>query len=375
MTTETIAVTAGPLARPDARSYWARIRGLLLAPGAEWAVIAEERPTTRQLFVRWVLPFSLVFFLAPQLGTIIFMPSVAPSLAQALYTTIVGTALMAGGVYALAFIIDAMARPFDAGRDAAQAMKLAVYSGTGLWLSGLVGLAPPLGLLAAAGVVSLYTLYRGIPVMTGAPQDKALAYTAAIAAAGATLGVVLMALASCVTLFDAPPPRTKAAAPAPVVVLAPRTADAATARDPEKLRRLLPDAMAGGWVRAGLARNGGGVLGFTGPTVAAVYENGRQRIVLSVVDLGPEGAARAIAALEAAEPAQDDARALVQHTHGPDGYAFEAFDRRTGDARLLTVAGDRIALVAEGRGASFADVRAAMAMVDRVRLEQIARGM
>jgi hypothetical protein len=132
--------SAGPVARPSAAGYYARARGLLLTPTAEWTAIAAERPTLRQLFMRWALPLTLLFFLAPQLGAIAFPAqidgrAVAPSLASALYTAIVGTALMLGGVWALAWIVDYFAQAFGGRRNPEQALKLAVYSGTGLWLS------------------------------------------------------------------------------------------------------------------------------------------------------------------------------------------------------------------------------------------------
>lgn len=376
------ADSAGPLARPTAAGYTARIRGLLLAPTAEWTAIAAERPTQRQLFLRWALPLTLVFFLAPQLGAIAFPTQidgrpVAPSLARALYTTLVGTAFMAGGVWALAWIVDYFAQGFGGKRDPAQAMKLAVYSGTGLWLSGLIGLAPPLLLLGAVGIVSIYTLYRGLPVLMGAPQDKALPYTASVVGAAATIAVVLMALSNCMAMFaDAPPP---AKAPREIGASAPAKAiaiDPAAPIDADKLRRLAPDAMPGGWVRTALTRNAGGALGFTGPTVEATFENGARRIVLRAIDLGQGGAAAPSAALRATRPVQDDPRALVRHEAGVSGYVFEETDRVSGATRLLAVYGERIALALEGSGGvTVGQLREALALIDSIRVEQIAKGL
>jgi len=375
------APDAGPVADPTAARYYSRARGLLLAPTAEWSAIAAERPTIRQLFLRWVLPLTLLFFLAPQLGAIAFPATidgkaVAPSLASALYTTLVGTAFMVAGVWALAWIVDYFAPGFGARRDPAQALKLAAYSCTGLWLSGLIGLAPPLILLGALGVVSIYTLYRGLPVLMHAPPDKALPYAAAVVGAAATMAVVLMALSSCFAMFaDAPPPpKTKA----PIVAPATPTAaiDPAAPLEIDKLRRLAPDAMPGGWVRTGVTRNAGGALGFTGPTSEATYENGPRRIVLRAIDLGVGGGVAPNAALLATRPARDDPRALVVHSEEAGRYTFEETDRTAGATQLLVVVGERIALALEGHGGvTAAQLREALALIDMVRVEQIAKGL
>lgn len=372
---------AGPLAQPTAAGYYARMRGLLLTPAAEWTAIAGEQPTTQQIFMRWVLPLTLLFFLAPQLGAIAFPAQidgkpVSPSLASALYTTVVGTMLMVAGVWALAWLIDYFAPGFGARRDPAQAIKLAAYSGTGLWLSGLIGLAPPLILLGAVGIVSIFTLYRGLPVMMQSPPDKTLPYAAAVIGAAATMAVVLMALANCMTMFAGTPPPPKPVAPIVAPTTAPRApANPAASLDTDKLRRLAPDAMPGGWVRTGVTRNVGGTLGFTGPTVETTYENGARRIVLRAIDLGAGGGAAPTAVLRATRPARDDPRALVRHGEDGDRYVFSETDRVSGETKLLTVVDGRIGLALEGRGVAMAELEQTLAMIDMVRVKQIANGL
>lgn len=376
------APDAGPLGRPTAEGYYARVRGLLLSPVAEWTKIALEKPSLRQLLLFWVLPFTAIFFLAPQLGAIAFPEHingkpVAPSLVGALYTVIVGTAFMAGGVWALAWIADYLAPTFGGRRDADQALKLAAYSGTGLWLSGLVGFAPPLILLGAVGIVWIYTLYRGLPVLMHAPEDKTLPYAAAIVGAAIVMMVVLISLSSCMSMFAGPAP-----APRPVAAVAPAKARASApvpagsgAIDPEKMRRLIPEAIPGGWVRAGISQNAGGALGVTGPTVEAVFERGGQRIVVRVIDAGA-GAANAIAALRATQPAQDDPRALIVHGESEGRYTFAKTDRVSGVERWLTLVGGRIAIYAEGQGGvTQGQIQEALGLIDMVRVAQIARGM
>ena len=376
---------AGPLSHPTARTHYLRARGLLLAPTPEWGVIADEKPSIQQLFLYWVLPLSAFFFLAPQLGSIAFPQEIngvaaAPSVVRALYTVLVGTAFMCGGVWLLAWAIDYFAVTFGGRRDAAQAMKLAVYSGTGLWLSGVFGLAPPLVLASAVGVVSFYTLYRGLPVMMGAPEDKTLPYAASVIATAAVIGVVLMTLSSCMSIVGGGSALSerRTAPSAPVAAAAPQKvtpADPATALDPDKLRRLIPDAIPGGWVRAEITRNAGGVMGFTGPTVEGVFENGGQRIRIQVIDLGQGRAPAAIQSLRVTRPAREDEKGSIRHSDG-ERYSYEEIDRLTGATRWLTVVDNRVAVAAEGAGGvTMEDLKTAVGLIDMVRVEQIAKGL
>ena len=61
-------------------------------------------------------------------------------------------------------------------------MKLAAYSPTASWLAGAFAILPPLAILALLGLYSLYILYKGVPVVTRVPEDRALVFTLALIA-------------------------------------------------------------------------------------------------------------------------------------------------------------------------------------------------
>lgn len=377
------APPTSPVEAPRAAAYWARIRGLLVAPSEEWRTIAGERPALERLFLLWVAPLVLVFYLAPQVGSIAFAPringvAVPPSVVRALYTIVMGGALTCAGVWAIGHVLNYLAPHFDGRRDLRRAMQLSAYSGAALWLSGLFGLVPPLAFLSVAGIASLFTLYRGVPAMMEAPPEKALSYSAAAVACGAVLGVVLMSLSSCLAIIGGGSALSERR-PAPVVsqpVAAPAAVDPKAPVDADKMRRLLPEALPGGWVRGGVDINAGGALGFTGRTVAAAYENGERRLTLSVIDLGPGRDRAAIEALKALRPARADSGGEVRHADGAGGYVFEETDVAAARCRRLSVTGGRIVLYAEGeKGVALEDLRTAVAFIDPLRLDQLARGL
>lgn len=374
---------AGPLARPTAAALWARVRGLLLAPSAEWRIVEDERPTLKQLFLYWAGPLTVFFFLAPMLGSMAFPPQVngvvaSPSAVMAIYTVIVGSALMLAGVWAMAWIIDWLAPTFGGRRNFDQAMKLAVYSGTALWLSGVFGLIPAIVILGAVGIVSFYTLYRGLPVLMKADADKVLAYAASIVAASVVLGVVLMTLSGCFALMGKPPPAApKPAQVAPVVTTPAKVVvDPNAAIDMDKFRRLMPEAIPGGWVRAGLRANNGGMLGFTGRTLEGVYERGGQQLIVRLIDLGPQGGAKMVADAQALRPARQDAEGYLTYAMSGGGFTIAELDRRAGTARRMTIVRDRVVVAVESTGGvSMDELTGAGGLVDMERVDQVARGL
>jgi hypothetical protein len=105
---------------------------------------------------------------------------------------IVALAMAVVGVFVLAFIIDALAPTFDAQKNQAQSLKLAAYSYTPAWIAGVFQILPVLAPLALLGALyGFYLLYRGIPVLMKAPDDKAMPYTAVVVVAAVVLFFVL----------------------------------------------------------------------------------------------------------------------------------------------------------------------------------------
>jgi hypothetical protein len=91
-------------------------------------------------------------------------------------------------VYATALIIDALAPSFRSQRDLPNALKLAVYSFTPVWLAGIFILIPGLRFLSILGLYGLYLMWTGMTPLMGSPRDKALfyAFCVVIAAIGVT---------------------------------------------------------------------------------------------------------------------------------------------------------------------------------------------
>jgi hypothetical protein len=175
-----------------------RVKHMLLTPRAEWEVIDTEPATVGALYTGYVIPLAAIGPVARIIGSAVFGIRFGGSvyrvpLGSAITNAVVIYVLSLVSVYLLALIIDALAPTFGGTRNQIQALKVAVYSSTAVWLSGIVALVPGLAVLGILGFYSIYLLYLGLPVLMKAPVEKAGAYTAvSIVAAIVLFAVVRM---------------------------------------------------------------------------------------------------------------------------------------------------------------------------------------
>ena len=184
----------------------ARAKGLITRPREEWQAIAGEPSDTAGLFKGYVMPMSAIPMVAGFIGAAIFatmfaaaLPgfSIGAILAQSVVSYVLGLA----GVWVFGKVVQALAPRFGGTREEVPAMKLAAYSPTAVWLAGVFALVPPLAILAVLGFYSLYILYKGVPVVTRVPEDKALVFTLALVACAILINVLTVLLLSMVLTF------------------------------------------------------------------------------------------------------------------------------------------------------------------------------
>ena len=180
---------------------------MLFAPQTEWACIARELTTPARLYTRYVMPLAalaaLVAFVRVWLahgssglahgssGLAAGAPLVS---ALALSTFTYGCELV--GVYTLALIINALASPFGSARSQPQALKVAIYAFTPIWISSVFvpfpTLSTPMQLLG--GIYYTYLLYLGLQRVMRSPRDRALGYAATVVLSSIFLGIVFTLL-------------------------------------------------------------------------------------------------------------------------------------------------------------------------------------
>jgi hypothetical protein len=161
-----------------------RVQGILLKPQDEWLKIKGESTTIPKLFTSYAMILAAVPPTAKFLGRLLFRSEIpfarlpVWSVGRALSNAILSYVFSLAIVYLFALIIDALAPNFSSAQNLTNAMKLAVYSMTPVWVAGILYIIPNLGILAMlAGLYGLYLLYEGFKTpMMETPKDKVLGF-------------------------------------------------------------------------------------------------------------------------------------------------------------------------------------------------------
>ncbi|WP_091738591.1 Yip1 family protein [Phenylobacterium immobile] len=378
----------------------ARIKGMLLKPGQTWNEVEPEPATVGGLYRGYVAPLAAIppvcglvgALLGGQMlfGVLSYRPSITWAIGEALITF----GLSLGWVYVLALIVDGLAPRFEGQKNFIQALKLSAYAPTAAWIAGVFGLLPGLGALVglAGALYSLYAFYLGLPKLMKIPAPKRVAYFLTILGISVAIALVI-GLASAPLRMLAAPPILSDAADHEIVLPGQATLDLddleATTRDlsdaadairegrggasdPDLLKALLPDTVAG-YRRAEVSTGSGGMGGVSGSSAEGVYRKGEARIELSVADLGEAGKIAGLADALNLKSSQetDDAYQKVGKVDGR--FTEESYDRAARHGEYSVLVAKRFMVKAEGDRASIEDVKTAARAVDFTRLERMAK--
>jgi hypothetical protein len=159
-----------------------RAKNILLKPNAEWEVIREESSTASDLFTGYAIILAAIPAIAGFIGYYLvgvsfgfgfFRIGFGMAIAWAILTFILSLV----SVYALGWIIDALAPSFGSTKDLNSSLKVSVYAYTAAWVAGIFHIIPSLSFIAAlAGIYSLVLLYMGLKRVKLVPEDKMVGY-------------------------------------------------------------------------------------------------------------------------------------------------------------------------------------------------------
>jgi hypothetical protein len=162
-----------------------RAKNIILTPVKEWDVIKGENLTIADMFMKYAVILAAIPAVAGFLGYVVIGMSFGGfgtfrwPFGTALVWMILTYVLSLGGVFLLAFIIDALAPTFGCKKDLVAAVKIAVFSYTPAWIAGVLGILPAISvLMMIASLYSLYLLYLGMQKIKEPAQDKLMPYFA-----------------------------------------------------------------------------------------------------------------------------------------------------------------------------------------------------
>lgn len=161
-----------------------RARSIVLKPKEEWRKIKAESATVGSLFFSYAGILAAVPPVFEFIGNVLigrkypFIGWYRHGFGEALGRAVLSYVFSLGTVFLFALSIDLLAPNFASKRSLPNALKLAVYSMTPVWLSGILSLVPSLGILSLlAGLYGLYILFVGFetPLMD-TPKERVPPY-------------------------------------------------------------------------------------------------------------------------------------------------------------------------------------------------------
>ncbi len=162
-----------------------RVKNILLTPKTEWPVIAAESASTSSLFTGYAAILAVLPLIGSLLGSLMFgsllggLGGAGAGMGIILIPAILGYVIGLGILFLMHIIADSLAPSFGGTKDKMQAMKWVVYSGTPIWVSGLLSFSPGINILvmlAGFGYAG-YLMYLGAPHLMKVPEDKSIGYT------------------------------------------------------------------------------------------------------------------------------------------------------------------------------------------------------
>lgn len=160
-----------------------RAKNILVTPKTEWEVIKNEQSSVADLFTKYAMILALIPAIASFIGQSVVGISLGPfgsfkvPMGRGLLYAVLYYVLNLGGIYLVAFIVDALAPSFGSSKNMLASLKVVVFSYTAAWIAGIFQVIPVLGILGILGLYSLYLLYLGLKIVKDTPQEKVLGYT------------------------------------------------------------------------------------------------------------------------------------------------------------------------------------------------------
>ena len=177
-----------------------RAYGLLREPRKEWEQIKAEETTIPHILIGYIAPLAAIPPLCDLIGQSLFNFALQVDFGQAVIRAVVTWIVSIALVFFLGVLVNVLADTFEADKDELAAQKIAAYSLTPAFLSGVFSLWPPLwwlSLFALAAAVHL--VYRGLPILMRAPKETTPGYVAAATIGALVSLIVLFSLAACVS--------------------------------------------------------------------------------------------------------------------------------------------------------------------------------
>lgn len=188
--------------------FLSHVWGLFAHPAQEWEDIRKERCSVGKCYCTHVLFLAAIPAISGFIGTTQIGWQIGNSeivkltTDSALVLAILTYITMLVAIFSIGWMIHWMGKTYGTEQTLPQGIALAAYSGTPLFLIGLMSLYPVLWLNMIVGLpalaYSVYLLYTGLPIMMQVNKEQGFLFASAIMSLGM---VVLVAVLTVVVLL------------------------------------------------------------------------------------------------------------------------------------------------------------------------------
>ena len=414
----------------DINKIITRAKSMLLAPRAEWPLVAAEPDTVGGLYSGYIavvaaIPAIAHFLSSTLIGVSVpFLGAFRVPLAAGITSAVLRYVLSLIGVFVLALIVDALAPSFGGEKNRVQALKTVAYAFTASWVASIIGIIPGLGLLAAlaGGIYSIYLLNMGLPFTMKCPPEKAIGYTAVSAIVAIIIWWVLalvvgsmaglgLGIGRGITGYSAPgythqggdfaagstgaalqawtkkmadaskqvdaaqksgDPDAKANAVGQMIGAAVGSGGKVESLAPDQIKPFVPDTLQG-LKRTQLSVDRSGALGVQVSKATATYsDDGQHRLNLQITDTGSLKGLVGFASGWAGVEQDTETDTGYDKTYKSGGQlVHEKWDTRGNSGEYGVVVGDRFTVDVSGSAASIDELKAAVASINLAGLEAL----
>lgn len=182
-----------------------RVKNVIIAPKAEWAVIEAESSSIQSVYLEYLVILAAIPAIAGFIGmsltgTSFWGVTVRTPIMLGMVHMVFGYVMTLVMVYVVAQIVNALAPNFQGEKNLGNAFKLVAFSMTPGMLAGAFGVLPGLAFLSLlAGLYGIYLLYLGVIPLLKVPQEKAVPYVAVVVLCIVVASLVVAALGNAVT--------------------------------------------------------------------------------------------------------------------------------------------------------------------------------
>lgn len=375
-----------------------RAKAITLKPDETWPQIAAEQTTPGDVITRYAMPLLAIgpvaSFIGGQLfGISVLVATLKPSLMSGLGMALTSFVMSLISLVVIALVTDFLAPKFNGEANRTQAFKLVAYAMTPGWVAGVLGIFPALSILILlATLYGLYLFFKGATPVMKVPAEKAGGFTVVTVVVAIVVNLVAAALLTTVTgmfglgaaalgSMDGSGDTVEVNVPGVGTIDTGKMEDAAKQLegmangeapkpvDMAALQALLP-ASIGAYQRTSIESAG---VGGVGSKAEAVYQNGDKQIRLEIVDIAGLGAVAGIAGAMGVEQSREDANGYERTTTVNGAIQTEKWNKTNQSGSFGTQVAGRFMVQAEGEAGSIDELKAAVAGIDRGKVESLAK--